>query len=279
MQLRSSKNDHESALNTNANCDPSLPCSICGLDLINEPCSIRCDGNSCKRLFHPSCLGTTAPLDSELWFCHHCQPTESIHDFIDTNGKVDRFIKQARERFDLNNCEDNVPFCCPKCETPVLDEDDGLLCDSCELWNHRSCLNISEAEYLRLNDSDDTYLCPACYLKSSNESIQVTLPEFNPDTNINEAKWGVLIGDQILSAVKLAYEEIVQWKRNLFKLPTGSAGRDFLEEMTVVLNMFNSSSALKSAAVTMVMIMPPLLLQNHQETLKLKTTKYILKSA
>ena len=125
--------------------------------------------------------------------------------------------------------------------------------------NFKENLNISEARYLHLNDSDDIYLCPACYLKSSNESIQVTLPDLKPDTNINEAKLGVQIGDQILSGVRLAYEEIVQWKRNLFKLPTGSAGRDFLEEMIIVFNMFNSSSAMKSAAITMVIIMLPLL--------------------
>ena len=82
--------------------------------------------------------------------------------------------------------------------------------------------------------------------------------------------------NQILSAVKLAYEEIVQWKRNLFKLRTGSAGRDFLEEMIVMLNMFNSSSAMKSAAITMVMIMPPLLLQKPSRNSKAKGHKIYL---
>ena len=48
-----------------------LLCCICHQDLVpSEPTSIQCD--SCKNLFHPSCLGSEGPLDCEKWFCAVC---------------------------------------------------------------------------------------------------------------------------------------------------------------------------------------------------------------
>ncbi len=52
--------------------EPALECSICNKDLAKVPCSIRCDNHRCRRLYHPSCLGNTAPADNEHWTCHLC---------------------------------------------------------------------------------------------------------------------------------------------------------------------------------------------------------------
>ena len=51
-----------------------LLCFECNQDLSYEPSSIRCDDESCKRLFHPSCLAkrNAGPLDNEIWFCPSC---------------------------------------------------------------------------------------------------------------------------------------------------------------------------------------------------------------
>ena len=45
-------------------------------------------------------------------------------------------------------------------------------------------------------------------------------------------KWGDLDGAIFTKKVEDAYEILVYWRRNLFLLPTGNAGRNYIDEMT-----------------------------------------------
>ena len=104
------------------------------------------------------------------------------------------------------------------------------------LWNHIDCWEISESEYTRLKECNEQYSCPACYLKSAlHEIVQPSLPDFKTEDRISSAKWGPLIGNEIKSVIDHVYEEVVR-KPNMFKLPTGLAGRQFLEQITICLN-------------------------------------------
>ena len=60
------------------------------------------------------------------------------------------------------------------------------------------------------------------------------------------------------------------WRRNLFQVPTGKAGRLFIEELTKTIVNFTSSTALEEVALTMTMIMPALLLQKPSRKSKTK---------
>ena len=53
------------------------------------------------------------------------------------------------------------------------------------------------------------------------------LPHFNT-TNLPNFVWGDTDGETLSSRLKKAYEEVVSWKRNLFEVPRGKAGTDFV---------------------------------------------------
>ena len=73
------------------------------------------------------------------------------------------------------------------------------------------------------------------------------------------------------------YDAIVYWRRNLFTLPSGAAGKLFIKESTRLINAWSMKSVLRPVAMKLLMIMPALLLQkitpkskakDHTEALK-----------
>ena len=88
--------------------------------------------------------------------------------------------------------------------------------------------------------------------------------------DISKAKWGKLKGQEIICAVNFAYSKILKWKKNVLLLPSGQAGKSFIEEMTKIMLCFTSSSYMESVALTMLMIMGPLLLQKPSQKSKCK---------
>ena len=69
------------------------------------------------------------------------------------------------------------------------------------------------------------------------------------------------------------YCKTARQKRNIFYLPTGQVGQSFIEEVTKVIQKFNSDSALAPVALMMLTIMFPLLLQ--KPSAKSKTADHI----
>ena len=68
-------------------------------------------------------------------------------------------------------------------------------------------------------------------------------------------------GESAVTAWKKVYDEIVRWRRNIFLLPSGQAGKSFLEEMTRLAKAWASKSKEEAVAMIMLMVMPALLLQ------------------
>ena len=100
----------------------------------------------------------------------------------------------------------------------------------------------------------------------------VMLPTDGADV-VRNAQWGQLKGTEISKAVTRAYYKTARWKRNIFYLPTGQVGQSFIEEVTKVIQKFNSDSALAPVALMMLTIMFPLLLQ--KPSAKSKTADHI----
>ena len=68
-------------------------------------------------------------------------------------------------------------------------------------------------------------------------------------------------GRNFACALNRIYDEIVQWKRNLFKVPSGKAGKAFVRELSRMFNVHAEGSALECVAMKAAMTMPALLLQ------------------
>ena len=73
--------------------------------------------------------------------------------------------------------------------------------------------------------------------------------------------WGEVDGMAFGRALNRVYDETVHWSRNLFKIPSGKAGKTFVRELSRLFRAFADRSALESVAMKAAMVMPALLLQ------------------
>ena len=73
--------------------------------------------------------------------------------------------------------------------------------------------------------------------------------------------WGNKPGKEFIRDLDVVYNKIVFYRQNLFKLPLGSAGKDYIRETTRLIKSWTSKSELKNVARKCIMIMPCLLLQ------------------
>ena len=67
-----------------------------------------------------------------------------------------------------------------------------------------------------------------------------------------------------------AYEKIVHWKKNLFILPSGAAGKRYVKEVTRLMKLWIQDTPLKSMSLKAVHVMPVLFLQNQANPQKPK---------
>ena len=83
----------------------------------------------------------------------------------------------------------------------------------------------------------------------------------NPVPNQN-LLWGAHTEEDLTQIVNSAYEEVVAYQKNLFKLPSGAAGKRCLKEMTRLIETWvEDKQPLSKISLKMVMIMPALLMQ------------------
>ena len=81
---------------------------------------------------------------------------------------------------------------CTLCAKPVKSNQDGLLCDGCDMWNHLKCLpdaiRLSKENYNQLADSDENWYCYNCLLPVLSDSFFTDeRQEELSDLNCNEA--------------------------------------------------------------------------------------------
>ena len=145
---------------------------------------------------------------------------------------------------DIEECEENSN--CPKCRVDVGEFENGLYCEQCLVWSHSECLGISDGEYRKLQNSSRPWFCNSCL-------------DSTPLTNI---AWGSFFSEaEIENKLNDMYTTILQWKSNIFILPRGKAGKDFITELTRLINLFNNDSPWKNIALKMAMIFPAVMLQ------------------
>ena len=82
--------------------------------------------------------------------------------------------------------------------------------------------------------------------------------------------WNDVRGTVFKKNLNDAYEKMAYWKQNLFMMPSGAAGKKYIEEITFLLKLWIQDSPLKSIALWAIHIMPALLLQKPSKNLKLK---------
>lgn len=104
--------------------------------------------------------------------------------------------------------------------------------------------------------------------------LQPNLNEANHENNPNGAEqqffWGNTPGREAIRDIKICYEEVVFWRKNLFMLPKGSSGKDYIKEITRLINEWIVNSPIKECSMYAIHIMPALLLQKPSKSSKTK---------
>ena len=106
-------------------------------------------------------------------------------------------------------------------------------------------------------------------------SVSLSLPLFAAISD-PKFKWGEIDGRSFCEAMGKAYDEVVQWKRNVFSLPSGQCGKAFIKECTRLLLEYAEGSSLECVAIKALMVMPSLLLQKPFKKSKAKDHKQCL---
>ena len=106
-----------------------------------------------------------------------------------------------------------------------------------------------------------------CTKVAAKGPTEPSLPPFSSAAEI-DFRWGSRSGEEFAHAVHCAYTEIVHWRRNIFLVPSGKAGKQFIKELTSLLNAYAQGSALESIALEAAMTTCTLLLQKPHPTSK-----------
>ena len=107
---------------------------------------------------------------------------------------------------------------------------------------------------------------------SISPSHAVTISERAEVTNVfspvTAFLWGERDGTLFTDDLNVAYEKIVLWRKNLFMLPTGNAGKKYIKDVTKLLNTWAQDSPLRSISLKAIHNMLALLLQKPSKTSK-----------
>ena len=138
-----------------------------------------------------------------------------------------------------------------------------------------------------LNDDDNKELQ---YEGLSNETIEYQgenngvqyLPEYNKIETPTSIEWGKSENGLPIfiqtSTIINAYNEIILWKKNVFLVPYGKIGRDFIEQLTTHINQWNNKSDKQHIALKAFFVLLATGLQKPGLKSKAKDHKECLKN-
>ena len=215
----------------------------------------------------------------------------------------------------MNLHEHNNRYPCPVCNLPTTNDDSfsaAIGCDGpCNQWFHRTCSRLTVSQFHEIRaDPGKTWACQTCGTSvvpnaenevvieavphnAASSNLQTTqipqpslktlvLPSF-PQNDVDPVirstmKWGILKGhEEIANVLQVAYDEVVKWKKNFFRLPHGACGKGVVEEAAKLLSFYNEKSPLENLAIKTLIVFIPLILQKPSKNSKNKDHKEHLK--
>ena len=190
-----------------------------------------------------------------------------VNDVLDEFDEFD-IIDCDATRSDKGTASNNDV--CVICKKKVTSRMHSVQCQNCESIYHQRCIKMSPATYKNIKETDEEWVCSNC------------APQSNKNDNVEGSgkrlKWGDMNEEKIVSAIDEIYEKVTTWKANLFEVPKGKAGKDFIVEATRLLGLINNDTQWEPLAVNIFMIFFPLMLQKPSARSKSKDhARYLLK--
>ena len=132
-----------------------------------------------------------------------------------------------------------------------------------------------EKEAMPFSEANEEVIPPQASLSSiAAPNVADLLPKIQTKSILQDDStdkvWKDLNYSQLKEKLKIVYEDMVFYKRNLFLIPTGKAGKDFIKELTFWLKQLNNNTKLNGVAVLAFMVLPSLLLQKPSAKSKAK---------
>ena len=124
------------------------------------------------------------------------------------------------------------------------------------------------------------FQCPSCLKNVCNnteDGLESTLPSFEFARD-GLFTWGESSCKDLKLEIHEAYEKVVYWRKNLFKLPSGAAGKKVISNMTDLVNQWTMKGPMEAFALEAFFVLPPLLLQKPHAKSKTKDHIKILTS-
>ena len=89
-----------------------------------------------------------------------------------------------------------------------------------------------------------------------------------PEQQHEDIYWNTVPGAVYQKDPEEAYNQIVYWHKNIFMVPTGAAGKKFIDKISRLL--WTNDTPLKNIALEAIHVVPALLLQKPSKTSKAK---------
>ena len=124
------------------------------------------------------------------------------------------------------------------------------------------CENVSDAQI----ETADILLADEFFIEQIPEVVP-NLPNYPESTN-PPFSYHNIPGETFANLINDLYNEIVTWKKNLFKLPTGSAAKAFRKKLSLWLERFNRKTDHHNIALKVYITLPAITLQKPTKTSK-----------
>ena len=129
----------------------------------------------------------------------------------------------------------------------------SLRCDLLNTWKCDNCPRTFKTDRGRNQHQNKCRTSSSSSVVRSQPNVEVQQPQ--------PLVWGSHSLADVELIINATYDEIVHWRKNIFLLPSGKAGKLYIRETTRLLEMWTKQSLLSKVAWKAVMIMPALLLQ------------------
>ena len=137
---------------------------------------------------------------------------------------------------------------------------------------------IDDGEEVPINDSTNSIQQIAVDVTTPIATISLAettrlspdLPDFVSAPLIPNKPYNGIDGQTFARNVLKIYEDMLRWKKNLFQVPTGQCGKDFISLISEWMGNYVTGNTFQALAMKVIMIIPNLLLQKPSAASKAK---------